>query len=129
LGNQRYYHWLDAKEQASHLRHRAKFQIGRGERCDEKRRRQDKARSRDNQSRQTGSNFSKIDRQLRRTRSWQQTHRAHQIEKSLLGQPPAPADEFFLHHGDVGRGPAISNESETQEFLRHLEEFSAPLSI
>ncbi|HWN74947.1 MAG TPA: hypothetical protein VNO13_04335 [Candidatus Udaeobacter sp.] len=106
------------------MRNRAKFQVSPCQRRDKKRRRQDKTRSSDDEPRKAGANFAQIDGQFRRTWAGKKAGGARQIEKSLARHPPAAADEFLFHHGNVGGGPAVGDETEAQKLFRDFGECS-----
>src|SRR5689334_1818523 len=63
-----------------------------------------------------------VDRELRRIRTGNQAGRAEVVEKLLVCEPAATANDFVLHHRDVRRRTAERDRTEPEEEERDFAE-------
>jgi hypothetical protein len=113
-------HGLDPAHHALDLGERAVLDIHPRDRADDRDGRQDEARARDQQTRQTSTGVPDVDRQLGRVRARDQVRRAEQVEEVLARHPLSPSHDLVLHHRDVRRRPTERDEAELAEQAREL---------
>lgn len=109
---------LDAVENAFGLRESAVTDISPGAGDDDEHGGDDEANAGDDEPRPAAATMADVDGHFGGVRAGDEVGGAEEIEEFGFGEPLAAADDFILHHGNVGGGSTKGGEAKLEEKRR-----------